>query len=94
MRCKAKGLMLADKGELEPKVSVIKKVFITWLRQIEGGISESNYERWDQYAVYTGNARGPISYFRREMKELGWVDNTPTNITYHNDITREISEWP
>eukprot|EP00972_Heterocapsa_arctica_P039750 5857934-Heterocapsa_arctica.AAC.1 len=28
------------------------------------------------------------------MKELGWVDNTPTNITDHNDITRGISEWP
>eukprot|EP00972_Heterocapsa_arctica_P039760 5859474-Heterocapsa_arctica.AAC.1 len=26
------------------------------------------------------------------MKELGWVDNTPTNI--HNGITRELSEWP
>eukprot|EP00972_Heterocapsa_arctica_P025261 3721167-Heterocapsa_arctica.AAC.1 len=28
------------------------------------------------------------------MKELGWVDNTPTNITDHNNITRELSEWP
>eukprot|EP00972_Heterocapsa_arctica_P079022 11651504-Heterocapsa_arctica.AAC.1 len=28
------------------------------------------------------------------MKELGWVDNTPTNITDHNDITREINDWP
>eukprot|EP00972_Heterocapsa_arctica_P069744 10304740-Heterocapsa_arctica.AAC.1 len=27
------------------------------------------------------------------MKELGWVDNTPTNITDHNGITRELSEW-
>eukprot|EP00972_Heterocapsa_arctica_P076573 11295184-Heterocapsa_arctica.AAC.1 len=28
------------------------------------------------------------------MTELGWVDNTPTNITDHNEITRELSEWP
>eukprot|EP00972_Heterocapsa_arctica_P055161 8136471-Heterocapsa_arctica.AAC.1 len=60
---------------------------------MEGGISEDIHERWDQYAVYTGIPRGPINYFRA-MKELGWVDNTPTNITDHNDITGEISEWP
>eukprot|EP00972_Heterocapsa_arctica_P086413 12738020-Heterocapsa_arctica.AAC.1 len=86
--------MLADKGELEPKLSILEKVLVNRLRQIEGGISEETYERWDQYAVYTGNSRGPINYFRREMKELGWVDNSPTNITDHNNITREISEWP
>eukprot|EP00972_Heterocapsa_arctica_P112953 16434618-Heterocapsa_arctica.AAC.1 len=28
------------------------------------------------------------------MKELEWVDNTPTNITDHNGITRDIGEWP
>eukprot|EP00972_Heterocapsa_arctica_P059949 8842541-Heterocapsa_arctica.AAC.1 len=93
-RCKVTGLMLADKGELEPKLSIFKKVVVNWLRQIGGGISEETYERWDQYAVYTGNSRGPINYFRREMKELGWVNNSPTNITDHNNITREISEWP
>eukprot|EP00972_Heterocapsa_arctica_P061608 9086256-Heterocapsa_arctica.AAC.1 len=86
--------MLADKGELEPKLYIIKKVLVKWLRQIEGGILEETYERWDQYAVYTGISRGPINYFRREVKELGRVDNTPTSITDHNDITREISEWP
>eukprot|EP00972_Heterocapsa_arctica_P012343 1811283-Heterocapsa_arctica.AAC.1 len=82
--------MLADKGELEPKLSITKEV----VGKLEGGISEEIHERWDQYALYTGIPRGPINYFRREMKELGWVDNTPTNITDHNNITREINEWP
>eukprot|EP00972_Heterocapsa_arctica_P023956 3529390-Heterocapsa_arctica.AAC.1 len=36
MCCKATGLMLADKGELEPKLYIIKKVWVNWLRQIEG----------------------------------------------------------
>eukprot|EP00972_Heterocapsa_arctica_P111434 16405680-Heterocapsa_arctica.AAC.1 len=86
--------MLADKGELEPKLAIINKVLVNWLRPVEGGISEETYERCDEYAVYTGIPRGPINYFRREIKDLGWIDNTPTNITDHNDITRELSEWP
>eukprot|EP00972_Heterocapsa_arctica_P007832 1141279-Heterocapsa_arctica.AAC.1 len=50
MCCKATGLMLADKGELEPKLAIIKKVLVNWLRQIEAGISEEMYERCDEYA--------------------------------------------
>eukprot|EP00972_Heterocapsa_arctica_P104093 15340419-Heterocapsa_arctica.AAC.1 len=49
---------------------------------------------WEQYAVYTGNARGPINYFRREITDSGWIDNTPTNITDPTGQTREISDWP
>eukprot|EP00972_Heterocapsa_arctica_P059908 8836594-Heterocapsa_arctica.AAC.1 len=94
MCCKSTGLMLADKGELEPKLSITKKLLVNWLRQIEGGISEEIFERWEQYAIYTGISRGPINYFRREMKDLGWVDNTPTNITDHNGTTRELNDWP
>eukprot|EP00972_Heterocapsa_arctica_P076174 11239264-Heterocapsa_arctica.AAC.1 len=82
MCCKATGLMLAEKGELEPTLSITKKVLVNWLRQIEGGISEEIHERWEQYAVYTGIARGPINYSRRELEDLGWVDNTPqTSLT-------------
>eukprot|EP00972_Heterocapsa_arctica_P006756 987079-Heterocapsa_arctica.AAC.1 len=33
-------------------------------------------------------------YFRREMKDLGWVDNTPTNIKDHNGVTRDLKDWP
>eukprot|EP00972_Heterocapsa_arctica_P087150 12849906-Heterocapsa_arctica.AAC.1 len=66
MCCKSTGLMLADKGELEPKPSITKKKeLVNWLRQIEGGIPEEMVERWEQYAVYTGVPRGPINYFRR-----------------------------
>eukprot|EP00972_Heterocapsa_arctica_P100099 14760587-Heterocapsa_arctica.AAC.1 len=61
MCCKATGLMLADKGEVEPKLAVIKHAFVNWLRQIEGGISEEIDERCDEYAVYTGIPRGPIN---------------------------------
>eukprot|EP00972_Heterocapsa_arctica_P082063 12095008-Heterocapsa_arctica.AAC.1 len=86
--------MLADKGELEPKLSITKKALVNWLRQIEGGISGDIHEIWEQCALYTGIPRGPINYFKREIQELGWVDNTPTNITDHNDIARELSEWP
>eukprot|EP00972_Heterocapsa_arctica_P030832 4537345-Heterocapsa_arctica.AAC.1 len=27
------------------------------------------------------------------MQKLGWKDNTPTNITYHNNQTRDFGEW-
>eukprot|EP00972_Heterocapsa_arctica_P097184 14338808-Heterocapsa_arctica.AAC.1 len=88
MCCKATGLMLADKGKLEPKLAITKKVLVNWLRQIEGGISEAIYEICDEYAVYTCIPRGPINYFRRKITDLGFTDNTPTNINYHNNITR------
>eukprot|EP00972_Heterocapsa_arctica_P060424 8910570-Heterocapsa_arctica.AAC.1 len=69
-----------------------KKVLVNWLRQIEGGIPDGIAEMLDKYAAYTGNARGPVNYFRREINNLGWVDNTPTNFTDHKGQTREINE--
>eukprot|EP00972_Heterocapsa_arctica_P072027 10637814-Heterocapsa_arctica.AAC.1 len=27
------------------------------------------------------------------MQKLGWKDNTPTNITDHNNQTRDLGEW-
>eukprot|EP00972_Heterocapsa_arctica_P099796 14722063-Heterocapsa_arctica.AAC.1 len=27
------------------------------------------------------------------MKQLGWTDNTPTNITYHKNQTRNLDDW-
>eukprot|EP00972_Heterocapsa_arctica_P009383 1381115-Heterocapsa_arctica.AAC.1 len=85
MSCRTTGLLLADKGELEPKLAITKKVLVNWLRQVEGGLPEQKKEAeiWEQYAVYTGNARGPMNYFRREIKALVWMDNTLTNITDH-----------
>eukprot|EP00972_Heterocapsa_arctica_P002455 354797-Heterocapsa_arctica.AAC.1 len=86
--------MLADKGELEPKLAITKKVLVNWLRQVEGGFPEETAWRWEQCAVYTGNACGPSNYFWREIKELGWTDNTPTHITDHTGHTMDISDWP
>eukprot|EP00972_Heterocapsa_arctica_P027671 4069519-Heterocapsa_arctica.AAC.1 len=70
MACRTTGLLLADKGELEPKIAITKKVLVNWLRQIEGGIPESIAEVWDKYAAYTGNARGPFNYYRIEIRYL------------------------
>eukprot|EP00972_Heterocapsa_arctica_P059841 8826652-Heterocapsa_arctica.AAC.1 len=64
--------MLADKGELEPSLSITKKVLVYWLRHVEGGMPDDIDEKWEQYAVYTVIPRGPINYFRRVMKDIGW----------------------
>eukprot|EP00972_Heterocapsa_arctica_P061099 9007612-Heterocapsa_arctica.AAC.1 len=64
--------MLADKGELEPSLSIIKKVLVNWLRQVEGEMPEEIDGKCEQYAVYIGIPRGPINYFRRVMKDIGW----------------------
>jgi hypothetical protein len=61
---------------------------VNWIRQIEGGISDEVADNWEEYAVYTGIPRGPINYFRRVIKDLGWTDNTPTSITDHEGNTR------
>eukprot|EP00972_Heterocapsa_arctica_P085154 12547305-Heterocapsa_arctica.AAC.1 len=91
MCCRTTGLMLADKGELESKLAIIKTILVNWLRQIEGGLAEEAYDTWEQYAVYTGNPRGPIHSFRREIKDLGWIDNTPTNITDHKEPPESLT---
>eukprot|EP00972_Heterocapsa_arctica_P031556 4647722-Heterocapsa_arctica.AAC.1 len=36
MACRTTGLMLIDKGAIEPGVNVIKKMMVNWLRQTEG----------------------------------------------------------
>eukprot|EP00972_Heterocapsa_arctica_P044774 6606660-Heterocapsa_arctica.AAC.1 len=28
------------------------------------------------------------------MKDIGWVDNTPTNITDHEGVNRDLKDWP
>eukprot|EP00972_Heterocapsa_arctica_P069492 10267388-Heterocapsa_arctica.AAC.1 len=70
MACRTTGLLLADQGELEPKIAITKKVLVNWPRQIGGGIPEGIAEMWDKYAAYTGNAREPLNYFRKEIKHL------------------------
>eukprot|EP00972_Heterocapsa_arctica_P015029 2214296-Heterocapsa_arctica.AAC.1 len=67
LEVKTTGLLLADQGELEQKIAITKKLLVNWLRQIEGGIPEDIAEMWDKCAAYTGNARGPVNYFRREI---------------------------
>eukprot|EP00972_Heterocapsa_arctica_P080711 11893220-Heterocapsa_arctica.AAC.1 len=27
------------------------------------------------------------------MRDLGWADNTPTSITDHNGVTRDLKDW-
>eukprot|EP00972_Heterocapsa_arctica_P101085 14898887-Heterocapsa_arctica.AAC.1 len=28
------------------------------------------------------------------MKDIGWVDNTPTNMTDHEGVNRDLNDWP
>eukprot|EP00972_Heterocapsa_arctica_P014273 2100799-Heterocapsa_arctica.AAC.1 len=94
MSCRATGLMLADKGELEPKLAITTKGIGQFVDKLKEASRMKPAERWEQYAVYTGNARGPINYFRREIKYLGWIDTTPTSITDHTGLTRDINDLP
>eukprot|EP00972_Heterocapsa_arctica_P007554 1103624-Heterocapsa_arctica.AAC.1 len=27
------------------------------------------------------------------MKDIGWIDNTPTNITDHEGVNRDLKDW-
>eukprot|EP00972_Heterocapsa_arctica_P009819 1445513-Heterocapsa_arctica.AAC.1 len=87
MACRTAGLLLIDKGEIEPGINVIKKIRVNWLRQTEGGLHTSTAENWEEYDVHTRQVRGPVNYFRRIIKQLGWKDNSPTNITDHREGT-------
>eukprot|EP00972_Heterocapsa_arctica_P058827 8670207-Heterocapsa_arctica.AAC.2 len=62
-------------------------------QQIEGGIHPDTAEYWEGFNTQTGGTRGPVNYFRRTVQKLGWKDNTPTNFTDHNGVTRELDEW-
>eukprot|EP00972_Heterocapsa_arctica_P086068 12685661-Heterocapsa_arctica.AAC.1 len=83
MACRITGLLLIDKGEIEPGVNLVNKMLVDWLRQVEGGLHTGTEENWDKDDAHTGQVRGPVNYFRRIIKQLGWVDNSPTNITDH-----------
>jgi hypothetical protein len=91
--CRTIGLLIVDKGEVEPGINVIKKILVNWLRQIEGGIHPDTAEYWEDFNIQTGGVRGPVNYFRRTVQKLGWKDNTPTNFTDHNEQTRELDDW-
>eukprot|EP00972_Heterocapsa_arctica_P058575 8639053-Heterocapsa_arctica.AAC.1 len=93
MACRTTGLLLIDKGEIEPGINVIKKILVNWLRQKEGGLHPSTVDYWEEYDVHTGQVRGPVNYFRRITKQLGWTDNSPTSITDHRGQTRELDDW-
>eukprot|EP00972_Heterocapsa_arctica_P032607 4801733-Heterocapsa_arctica.AAC.2 len=93
MTCRTTGLLLVDKGEVEPGINIVKKILVNWLRQTEEGLHPQTEQFWEDYDVHTGQVRGPINYFRRIMKQLGWVDNTPTNITDHLNQTRNLEDW-
>eukprot|EP00972_Heterocapsa_arctica_P052809 7772695-Heterocapsa_arctica.AAC.1 len=64
--------MLAYKGELEPSLSITNKVLVNGLRQVEGGMPDEIDRKWEQYAMYTDIPKGPMQYFRRVMKDIGW----------------------
>eukprot|EP00972_Heterocapsa_arctica_P067788 10009139-Heterocapsa_arctica.AAC.1 len=93
MACRTPGLLLIDKGEIERGVNVIKKMMVNWLRQTEGGLHTSTAGNWKEYDVHTGQVRGPVNDFRTIIKQLGWTDNSPTNITDHRGQTRDLDDW-
>eukprot|EP00972_Heterocapsa_arctica_P113909 16439718-Heterocapsa_arctica.AAC.1 len=68
--CKVTCLLLVDKGELGPCISIVKKILVNCLRQTEGGIPQGIDKRREKYAIYTGPARVPINYFRRTIRDL------------------------
>eukprot|EP00972_Heterocapsa_arctica_P093627 13810563-Heterocapsa_arctica.AAC.1 len=76
MACRTTGLLLIDKGEIEPGINVIKQILVNWLRQTEGALHTSTNEYWEEI-----------------IKQLGWTDNSPTNITDHRGQTRDLNDW-
>eukprot|EP00972_Heterocapsa_arctica_P021285 3132496-Heterocapsa_arctica.AAC.1 len=49
------GLLIVDKGDVEPGINVIKKVLVNRIRQIEGGIHPDTAEYWEEFNVQIGN---------------------------------------
>eukprot|EP00972_Heterocapsa_arctica_P106500 15687368-Heterocapsa_arctica.AAC.1 len=68
-------------------------MLVNWIRQVEGGLHTGTEDNLDKYEIHTGQVRGPMNYFRRIIKQLNWIDNSPTNITDHNGVTRELDDW-
>eukprot|EP00972_Heterocapsa_arctica_P059119 8717046-Heterocapsa_arctica.AAC.1 len=68
-------------------------MLVNWLRQTEGGLHANTAEHWEEYDVHTGQVRGPVNYFRRIIRQLSWVDNSPANVTDHKGETRHLDDW-
>ena len=45
------GLLIIDKGEVEPGINVMKKILVNWVRQIEGGIHPDTAEYWEDFNI-------------------------------------------
>eukprot|EP00972_Heterocapsa_arctica_P013484 1985476-Heterocapsa_arctica.AAC.1 len=61
---------------------------------MEGGIPQGIEERWEEHAVYTGPSRGPVNYYRRTIRHLGWLDVGFGSIVDEKRKLRQIDEWP
>eukprot|EP00972_Heterocapsa_arctica_P078461 11572288-Heterocapsa_arctica.AAC.1 len=42
--CRTVGLLIVDKGEVEPGVNVIKQILVNWIKQTEGGFHPDTEE--------------------------------------------------
>eukprot|EP00972_Heterocapsa_arctica_P079268 11684188-Heterocapsa_arctica.AAC.1 len=67
-------------------------MLMNWIRQVEGGLHADTTSNWDKDDIHTGQVRGLINDFTIIVKELNWIDNSPTDITDHMGVTREIND--
>ena len=70
-------------GELEPWTAVVKKAVKNWRKQLEGLASGRLQEFWDPLGTETGNARGPVNWYRGIFRSIGWQANGIREVVDH-----------
>lgn len=64
--------MVADKGEPEPWVNIVKRTVVNWKRRIQAGLPDYVERTWTDGFTVKGRVRGLVDYLKRVLGFLGW----------------------
>eukprot|EP00972_Heterocapsa_arctica_P030101 4435660-Heterocapsa_arctica.AAC.1 len=78
MACRTTGLLLIDKGEIEPGINVIEKILVNWLRQAEGGLHTPAQLNTGKNMIYT-----------QDKSEDLWITSEES---FNNSVGRTIAQ--
>ena len=65
------GLLLVDKGRLDPQLEVVKRVMAAFVKQAKRGLPNSLWGVWEDIGGNLNRYKGPISNYVRVVNWVG-----------------------
>ena len=86
-------LLVADKGELEPWVSIVKRTVVSWKRRVQAGLPDYVVRTWTDGFTAKSRVKGPVDYTKRVFGFLGWRTEGGLKIIDHKGHSHEVVKW-